>query len=103
MASLEPLRSRVRGLAQGRGQADHQRADASMRTEPNQILRKTTQCSAVLKCELKTLLCPRSVVEFLQGMIGQPTGGFPEPQRSQVIRDLPRIEGRPVASMPMRQ
>lgn len=41
----------------------------------------------------------RSVVEFLQGMIGQPTGGFPEPLRSRVIKDLPRIEGRPGANM----
>jgi hypothetical protein len=40
------------------------------------------------------------VVEFLQGMIGQPTGGFPEPLRSRVLKDLPRVEGRPGASMP---
>ena len=34
-----------------------------------------------------------SVVEFLQGAIGQPVGGFPEPFRSQVLKDLQRIEG----------
>ena len=45
-------------------------------------------------------MCLCSVVEFLQGMIGQPTGGFPEPLRSRVIKDLPRIEGRPGATMP---
>ena len=33
-----------------------------------------------------------SVVEFLQGAIGQPVGGFPEPFRSQVLKDLQRIE-----------
>ena len=42
----------------------------------------------------------RSVVEFLQGTLGQPAGGFPEPLRSRVLKDLPRVEGRPGASMP---
>lgn len=43
---------------------------------------------------------PKSVVEYLQGHIGQPHGGFPEPLRSKVLRDMPRIEGRPGASLP---
>ncbi|NXJ58203.1 PYC protein, partial [Spizaetus tyrannus] len=43
---------------------------------------------------------PLSVVEFLQGYIGTPPGGFPEPFRSRVLKDLPRIEGRPGASLP---
>ncbi|CAG0888481.1 unnamed protein product [Cyprideis torosa] len=38
---------------------------------------------------------PQSVVEFLQGYLGIPYGGFPEPFRSDVLKDLPRIEGRP--------
>lgn len=38
---------------------------------------------------------PKSVVEFLQGSIGTPHGGFPEPLRSRVLKDMPRIEGRP--------
>lgn len=38
---------------------------------------------------------PKSVVEFLQGHIGIPHGGFPEPLRSRVLKDMPRIEGRP--------
>ena len=29
----------------------------------------------------------RSVVEFLQGKIGVPYGGFPEPLRSRVVKD----------------
>ena len=33
-----------------------------------------------------------SVVEFLQGQIGQPAGGFPEPLRSRVLKDKKRIE-----------
>lgn len=28
---------------------------------------------------------PKSVVEFLQGSIGEPYGGFPEPLRSKVV------------------
>lgn len=43
---------------------------------------------------------PLSVVEYLQGFIGVPHGGFPEPFRSKVLKDLPRIEGRPGASLP---
>lgn len=42
---------------------------------------------------------PKSVVEFLQGAIGIPYGGFPEPLRSRVLKDMPRIEGRPGASL----
>ncbi|XP_056366400.1 pyruvate carboxylase, mitochondrial [Oenanthe melanoleuca] len=43
---------------------------------------------------------PLSVVEFLQGHIGEPPGGFPEPFRSRVLKDLPRVSGRPGASLP---
>ncbi|KAF9182231.1 pyruvate carboxylase [Haplosporangium sp. Z 11] len=42
---------------------------------------------------------PTSVVEFFQGYLGQPYGGFPEPLRSNIIRGLPRITGRPGADM----
>ncbi|KAM3590817.1 uncharacterized protein V6R79_017060 [Siganus canaliculatus] len=43
---------------------------------------------------------PLSVVEFLQGYVGIPHGGFPEPFRSKVLKSLPRIDGRPGASLP---
>lgn len=33
-----------------------------------------------------------SVVEFLQGKLGQPAGGFPEPFTSRVVKDKPRIQ-----------
>ncbi|CEQ38936.1 SPOSA6832_00411, partial [Sporobolomyces salmonicolor] len=46
-----------------------------------------------------TLDFPTSVVEFFQGYLGQPTGGFPEPLRSKVIRDKERIDERPGAGM----
>lgn len=33
-----------------------------------------------------------SVVDFLQGNLGQPAGGFPEPLTSRVIKDKKKIE-----------
>jgi pyruvate carboxylase len=42
---------------------------------------------------------PSSVVEFFQGYLGQPFGGFPEPLRSQIIRNKTKIDGRPGAQM----
>ncbi|WVO22462.1 pyruvate carboxylase [Cryptococcus decagattii] len=42
---------------------------------------------------------PSSVVEFFQGYLGQPYGGFPEPLRSSIIRDKPRIDERPGLAM----
>ncbi|KAI0080169.1 pyruvate carboxylase [Panus rudis PR-1116 ss-1] len=42
---------------------------------------------------------PSSVVEFFQGYLGQPYGGFPEPLRSKIIRNKPRIDGRPGATL----
>ncbi|KIJ32096.1 hypothetical protein M422DRAFT_214108 [Sphaerobolus stellatus SS14] len=47
----------------------------------------------------ETLDFPSSVVEFFQGYLGQPYGGFPEPLRTKVIRNKPRIDGRPGATM----
>ncbi|KAG8904341.1 pyruvate carboxylase [Tulasnella sp. 403] len=48
----------------------------------------------------ETLDFPSSVVEFFQGYLGQPVGGFPEPLRSRVIRNKPRIDERPGAKLP---
>jgi pyruvate carboxylase len=45
------------------------------------------------------LSLPSSVVEFLQGYIGHPVGGFPEPLRSRVVKDKPVVNGRPGASL----
>jgi pyruvate carboxylase len=42
---------------------------------------------------------PSSVVEFFQGYLGQPVGGFPEPLRTKIIRNKPRINGRPGVNM----
>lgn len=43
---------------------------------------------------------PKSVIEFLQGGIGEPPFGFPEPFRSRVLKDMPRINGRPGETLP---
>lgn len=43
---------------------------------------------------------PSSVVEFFQGYLGEPLGGFPEPLRSQITRGKGLVTGRPGASMP---
>jgi len=43
---------------------------------------------------------PKSVVQFMQGHIGQPPYGFPEPLRTKVLRGKPKVDGRPGADMP---
>ncbi|XP_063364883.1 pyruvate carboxylase, mitochondrial [Cydia amplana] len=53
-----------------------------------------------IEAKAEELSFPKSVVEFLQGAIGQPHGGYPEPLRSKVLKDMKRIEGRPGAEMP---
>lgn len=56
--------------------------------------------------QAENLAFPDSVVEYFQGAIGQPPGGFPEPLRSRVLksRKLPdgrdRFDGRPGAELP---
>lgn len=42
---------------------------------------------------------PKSVVEYFQGLIGFPQGGFPEPLRTHVLKGAPTVDGRPGASM----
>lgn len=43
---------------------------------------------------------PTSVVEFMRGNIGVPTGGFPEPLRTKILKGLKPVEGRPGAELP---
>ncbi|KAI6190009.1 Pyruvate carboxylase [Aphelenchoides bicaudatus] len=38
---------------------------------------------------------PKSIVEFLEGKLGQPPYGFPEPLRTQVLRGKTPIDSRP--------
>ncbi|EDW01238.1 pyruvate carboxylase, mitochondrial [Drosophila grimshawi] len=42
---------------------------------------------------------PQSVIEYLQGYMGIPYGGFPEPFRSDILKDMPRIDERPGANL----
>lgn len=55
--------------------------------------------SEEVKKKAEELSFPKSVLEFLQGAIGEPYQGFPEPFRSQVLKDMPRIKGRPGESL----
>lgn len=43
---------------------------------------------------------PTSVVEFMRGDIGIPTGGFPEPLRAKILKGLKPVEGRPGEHLP---
>ncbi|RMZ78191.1 hypothetical protein DV738_g3984, partial [Chaetothyriales sp. CBS 135597] len=38
---------------------------------------------------------PASVLEFFEGLMGQPYGGFPEPLRTQALRDRRKMDKRP--------
>ncbi|KAK4190567.1 putative pyruvate carboxylase [Podospora australis] len=42
---------------------------------------------------------PGSVLEFLEGMMGQPYGGFPEPLRSKALRNRRKLDKRPGLSL----
>ncbi|XP_050677665.1 pyruvate carboxylase, mitochondrial isoform X2 [Leptidea sinapis] len=53
-----------------------------------------------IRAKAEELSFPKSVVEYFQGAIGIPYGGFPEPLRSQILKDMPRIEGRPGQELP---
>jgi pyruvate carboxylase len=38
---------------------------------------------------------PGSVLEFFEGLMGQPYGGFPEPLRTNALRGRPKLDKRP--------
>ena len=42
---------------------------------------------------------PGSVLEFLEGLMGQPFGGFPEPLRSKALRNRRKLDKRPGLSL----
>lgn len=46
-----------------------------------------------------TLSFPRSVIDFLQGQLGQPVGGFPQPLRDQVVKIEEQVKARPGAQL----
>jgi len=53
-----------------------------------------------VKDRAEELSFPSSVIEYMQGYIGEPPGGFPEPLRTKILKDAPTLSGRPGASMP---
>ncbi|MFN4261256.1 MAG: pyruvate carboxylase [Gemmataceae bacterium] len=48
----------------------------------------------------RELAFPESVVEFFEGRLGQPPGGFPELLQKRVLRDRPPLRERPGATLP---
>jgi pyruvate carboxylase len=48
----------------------------------------------------RDLAFPESVVEFFEGRLGEPPGGFPEKLQKRVLRGRQPLRGRPGASMP---
>ncbi len=56
-------------------------------------------CEDVMNSD-RDLAPPASVVDLLSGMMGQTPGGFPEKVLKAVLRDRPRVQGRPGESLP---
>ncbi|CAF1472251.1 unnamed protein product [Didymodactylos carnosus] len=42
---------------------------------------------------------PSSVIEYMQGLIGQPPGGFPEPLRTKILKGKEKYDERPGSSL----
>lgn len=56
--------------------------------------------AADVEANAENLSFPKSVIEFMQGYLGEPYGGFPEPLRTKMLKGLPVVDGRPGAQMP---
>ncbi len=48
----------------------------------------------------RELAFPESVVEFFEGKMGQPAGGFPKELQKRVLKDRKPMKGRPGAQLP---
>ena len=48
--------------------------------------------AADVEANAENLSFPKSVIEFMQGYLGVPHGGFPEPLRTKVSHFLPPIQ-----------
>jgi pyruvate carboxylase len=48
----------------------------------------------------RELAFPESVIEFFEGRLGQPPGGFPKALQKRILRDRKPLRGRPGASLP---
>lgn len=49
--------------------------------------------------EKKDLSFPESVIDLISGKMGQPPGGFPLAVQRRILRDRPRVSGRPGESL----
>lgn len=58
-----------------------------------------TSSSLARQAEDGTLSLPGSVIEYFEGKLGIPSGGFPEPLRTHVLKGKPGFVGRPGAEM----
>lgn len=56
--------------------------------------------AAAIRAQAGQLNFPQSVVQYFQGLLGVPPGGFPEPLRSDVVRGKALVHGRPGAGLP---
>ena len=52
-----------------------------------------------VRAKAKELDFPGSVLEFFEGLMGQPYGGFPEPLRSDALRGRRKLDKRPGLSL----
>ena len=48
----------------------------------------------------RDLAFPESVIEFFEGRLGQPPGGFPKQLQNRVLRGRKPLRGRPGATLP---
>jgi pyruvate carboxylase len=48
----------------------------------------------------RELAFPESVVEFFEGRLGQPVGGFPKTLQKRILRDRKPLRGRPGSTLP---
>lgn len=55
--------------------------------------------AADVEAGAENLSFPKSVIEFVQGYLGEPYGGFSEPLRTKMLKGLPTVKGRPGATM----
>ncbi|CAG9858634.1 unnamed protein product [Phyllotreta striolata] len=62
------------------------------------VQNKLTAKDVEMKAEELSL--PNSVVQYFQGLVGQPYGGFPEPLRSKVVKGKEVVKGRPGETLP---
>ncbi len=66
---------------------------------PGDFEASVAKTKAKVLAEASRVDFPQSVVQYFQGHLGEPPGGFPEDLRAAVLKGLPTLQGRPSASM----